>query len=69
MLFPPTNFQASIVLGSRRRAASAWLGEETRFPETIPPVTVQKAVGFIIQFHKKGVENICFLLIMKLLII
>ena len=39
--------------GARRRAASAWLAEETRFPETIPPVTVLKAVGFIIQFQKK----------------
>ena len=42
--------------GARRRAASAWLAEETRFPEIIPSVTVLKAVGFIIQFRKK--ENI-----------
>ena len=36
--------------GARRRAASAWLAEETHFPEIIPPVTVLKAVDFIIQF-------------------
>ena len=28
--------------GARRRAASVWLDEETRFPEIIPPVTVLK---------------------------
>ena len=44
--------------GARRRAASAWLAEETRFPEIIPPVTILKAVGFIIQFRKKGVEHL-----------
>ena len=36
--------------GARRRAASAWLAEETRFPETFPSVTVLKEVGSIIQF-------------------
>ena len=54
MLLLPVNFQASTVSGARRRAASAWLAEETSFPETFPPVTVQKAVCFIIQFRKKG---------------
>ena len=34
--------------GARRRAASAWLAEETRFTEIIPVVTVQKVVVFII---------------------
>ena len=52
---------------ARRRASSAWLAEETRFPEIIPPVTVLKAVGFIIQFRKK--ENIYILLETKLLMI
>ena len=55
--------------GSRRRATSAWLAEETRFPEIIPSVTVLKAVGFIILFQKKGVKNTCFLLTTRLLII
>ena len=35
--------------GARRRAANAWLAEETRFPEIIPPVTVLKVVDFIIR--------------------
>ena len=35
---------------ARRRAASVWMAEETRFLENIPPGTVLKAVGFIIQF-------------------
>ena len=52
--------------GARRRAASVWLAEETCFPEIIPPVTVLKAVGFIIQFRKKGIENIYILLATKL---
>ena len=69
LLLLPNNFQASIVSSSRRRDASAWLAEETRFPEIIPPATILKAVGFIIQFWKKGVENIFFLLTMRLLII
>ena len=50
--------------GARRRAASAWLAEETCFPEIIPPVTVLKVVGFIIQLRKK--ENIYILLTKKL---
>ena len=49
---------------ARRRVASVWLAEETRFPENIPPVTVLKAVGFVIQFQKK--ENIYILLATKL---
>ena len=53
--------------GARRRAANAWLVEETCFPKNIPPVTVLKAMGFIIQFRKK--ENIYILLTMKLLMI
>ena len=60
-------FQGLNSFGTRRRAASVWLAEETRFPENIPPVTVLKAVGFIIQFRKK--ENIYILLVMKLLMI
>ena len=64
---PPAIFGASTVFGARRRAASAWLVEETRFPEIIPPVTVLKVVGFIIQFQKK--ENIYMLLATKLLMI
>ena len=52
-------------LSARRRAASVWLAEETCFPEIIPPVTVLKAVGFIIQFRKE--ENIYILLATKLL--
>ena len=67
MLLLPANFQASTVYGARR-AASAWLAEETRFPEIIPPVTVLKAVDFIIQFQKKGIENIYIMFAMKLLI-
>ena len=67
MLLLPTNFQASTVFGARRRAASAWLAEETRFPEIIPPVIVLKAVDFIIQFRKKGIENIYIMLATKLL--
>ena len=61
------NFQASIVSGARRRAASAWLAEETHFPKIIPSVTVLKAVGFIVQFWKK--ENIYIRLATKLLMI
>ena len=53
--------------GARRRAASAWLAEETRFPETFPPVIVLKAVDFIIQFRKKEIESIYILLETKLL--
>ena len=53
--------------GARRRAASVWLAEETRFPENIPPVIVLKVVGSIIQFQKK--ENIYILLETKLLMI
>ena len=53
--------------GTRRRAASAWLAEETCFPEIIQLVTVLKAVGFIIQLQKK--ENIYILLATKLLMI
>ena len=67
MLLLPANFQASTVSGARKRASSAWLAKETSFPEIIPPVTVQKAVGFIIQFRKKGIENIYILLATKLL--
>ena len=52
--------------GARRRAASAWPAEETRFPEIIPPVIVLKAVEFIIPFRKKGIENIYILLATKL---
>ena len=51
--------------GTRRRAAKAWMAEETHFPKNIPPVTVLKAVGFIIPSQKK--ENIYTLLVMKLL--
>ena len=69
MLLFPMNFQASTVSGARRRAASASLAEETRFLEIIPPVTVLKAVGFIIQFRKKEIENIYMLLATKLLMI
>ena len=47
--------------GARRRATSAWLAEETHFPETFPPVIVLKAVDFIIQFLKKKREKSCFL--------
>ena len=54
-------------IGARRRAASAWLAEETRFPENIPPVTVLKAVGSVIQIRKK--ENIYILLVTKFLMI
>ena len=39
--------------GARRRAASAWLAEETPFPEIISLVTVLKAVDHVIQFWKK----------------
>ena len=53
--------------GARRRAASAWLAKETHFPEIIPPVTILKAVDFIIQFQNKGIENIYILLATKLL--
>ena len=67
MLLFPVNFQASTVSGARKRATSAWLAEETRFPEIIPPVTVLKAVDFIIQFWKKGIENIYIPLATKLL--
>ena len=67
MLLLPVNFQASTVSGARRRASSVWLAEETCFPEIIPPVIVQKAVGFIIQFQKK--ENIYIMLAKKLLMI
>ena len=67
MLLLPANFHASKITGARRRAASAWLAEETRFPEIIPPVTVLKAVDFIIQFQKKGIENIYIMLATKLL--
>ena len=62
-------FPGSNSFGARRRAASAWLAKETCFPEIVPPVTVLKVVGFIILFQKKGVNNICFLLTMMLLII
>ena len=55
--------------GARRRAASAWLAEETHFPETFPPVTVLKVVDFIAPFRKKEVENIYFLLTKKVLMI
>ena len=55
--------------GARRRAISAWLAEETRFPEIIPPVTVLKVVGFIIQFQRKEIENIYMLLETSLVII
>ena len=52
--------------GARRRASSAWLAEETHFPEIIPTVTVLKAVDFLIQFRNKRIENIYILLEMKL---
>ena len=48
--------------GDRRRAASAWLAGETRFPEIIPLVAVLKVVDRVIQFWKKTTENIYFLL-------
>ena len=67
LLLFPANFQGSTVSGARRRAASVWLAEETRFPKTIPSVTVQKAACFIIQFLKRGVESICILSTTKLL--
>ena len=35
-------FQASIVFGARRRAASAWLAVETYFPKIIPPTDIWK---------------------------
>ena len=50
--------------GARRRAASAWLAEETRFPEIFPLVTVPKEVGSIIQ-SRKNTENIYMLLVTK----
>ena len=39
--------------GARRKAASVWLAEETRFPEIISLVTVLKVVDHVIQFRKK----------------
>ena len=69
MLLLAAIFQVSTVSGARRRAASAWLAEETCFPEIIPPVTVQKAVWFPILFLKRRVENICIIWTMKLLMI
>ena len=55
-------------IGARRRDASAWLAEETRFPEIIPLVTVLKVV-FIIIFLKKEIGNTYILSAKKLLII
>ena len=55
------------IFGTRRMAANVWMAEETRFPDIIPPVTVWKAVGFIIQFWKQ--ENIYIRLATKLLMI
>ena len=52
--------------GARRRAASAWLAEETRFAEIIPLVTVLKVVDHEIQFQKKKIENIYILFATKL---
>ena len=59
------DFRGLNSFGARMRVASVWLAEETRFPENIPPVTVLKAMGFVIQFQKK--ENIYILLATKLL--
>ena len=55
--------------GAKRRAASAWLAEETRFPENIPLVTVLKVVYHAIQFQKKKKENIYTLFVTRLLTI
>ena len=57
------NLQASIVFGARRRAASAWLAEETYFLEITPLVIVLKAVCFTIQPLK--IEGIFILSITK----
>ena len=69
MLLFPANFQAPTITGARRRVASVWLAKETHFPEIIPPVIVLKVVEFIIQFQKKGIEDIYILLATKLLMI
>ena len=55
--------------GARRRAASAWLAEETCFLEITPPVIVLKSVCFPIQLLKRSGRNACILLIMNLLMI
>ena len=55
--------------GARRRAASAWLAEETHFPENIPLVIVLEVVYHAIQFWKKKKENICTLSATRLLTI
>ena len=62
--FPgPNSFSA------RRRAASAWLAEETHFTEIILLVTVLKVVDHVIQFQKKKTKNIYILFATKLLMI
>jgi hypothetical protein len=63
------NFPGLNSFGARRRAASAWLAEETRFPENIPLVTVLKVVYHAIQFRKKKKENIYTLFATRLLTI
>ena len=62
------DFRGLNSFGARRRAASAWLAEETRFTEIIPLVTVLKVVDHEIQFQKKK-ENIYTLFAMRLLTI
>ena len=62
-------FHASTVSGARRRATSAWLAGEIYFLEVTPPVIVQKAVYFPMQFLKRSGKNTCILWTMKLLMI
>ena len=55
--------------GARRRATSAWLAEETCFPNIIPLVTVLKVVDHVFEFRKKKIESIYILFITKSLMI